>query len=441
MSAPTTSSTSPSSTSARDESGRGQRAFLVTAAAVHAGNYAFNLLLGRRLGPADFAELNLVVTFLLLLTLATHTVQLAAARATASLDVRQGPEAADALHGWLRRRARRWGVALAVLGVVAAPGLQRLFASPSATPYVVFALGLPALLLLGADRGRLQGTLAFGRLAATNAVEMVVRLVGGVVLVELGLGVPGAVAAITASFVLAALVARPTRGSDTATGRAAVHVDVTALRHATPLLLGPSFALLAGQVLVANGDVLVVKAAQPAVEAGRYAVLALLGRVVFYATATLVEVGFPLIARRSEAGRDAAGVLRLGLAVTAAMGAAATVGLALVGDRVIGLAFGPEYVAVAPLAWRYALATSLFSLAYVLATDGLARGRSRPAGLLVAGGLVQLFAVLANRHDLAAVVDVQVVAMAGLLLATAWARRGATAPGIAGSPAAAPAPA
>ncbi len=397
----------------------GETAFLATAFAVHAGNYAFNLLMGRGLGPAAFAELNLVVTFLLLLTLATHTIQLSAARATAQLDVSAPRADLDTLHRWMRRKALVTGTVLGLGMVAGAPLLQRLFASPSPLPYQVFGLGLPALVLLGADRGRLQGLASFRRLAVTNVVEMVVRLVGGIALVELGLGVPGAVAAITASFVAASLVARP---GDLAP-RPASTTDLARVRTAVPLLLGPSLALLAGQVLVANGDVLVVKASSPAAAAGQYAVLALLGRVVFYATATMVELAFPLVARKVSAGADPRRLLQLQLAATGAMGIAAVGGLALWGEQIIVLAFGADYAPIAPLAWRYTVATALFSLAYVLASDQLAKGRGRPAGLLLAAGLVQLGAVVVRRGDLAAVVDVQIACMATLLVVTAAAHR------------------
>ncbi len=389
----------------------GEAAFLVTAVLVHAGNYLFNVVLSRMLGPSSFAELNLVVTLLLMLTVVTHTVQLVAARATAELDVTRGVDAARDLHGWLRRRA---AVAGAVAGVVLAGGAplwQVVFNSPSTLPYVVFGVGLPFFVVLGADRGFLQGRAGFRRLAIVNVVEMGVRLVVGVVLVALGAGVLGAVAAISLSFVAAGLVAR-----DRSIPVVQAVTDQS-IRRAAQRMLGPSLVLLLGQIVVANSDVLVVKASVSPAVAGQYAALALVGRAVFYVTWSLVEVAFPLAAREfHEGGRENA-VVRRALAATAAIGAVAVAVTAIAPSLVVGVLFGDAYAAVEPLLWRYTMATVLFSLVFVVANHQLARGEYRATWLLLGGAGLQLAAVIAVRADLARVVDVQVAVMAVLLIA------------------------
>src|SRR4051794_39510010 len=55
----------------------------VSTTLVNAGNYLFSLILGRWLGPSPFADLNLIVTLLLVLSFATTTLAMVAARFTA----------------------------------------------------------------------------------------------------------------------------------------------------------------------------------------------------------------------------------------------------------------------------------------------------------------------------------------------------------------------
>ena len=56
---------------------------LVSTTVVNLGNYLFNLLMGRWLGPAAFADVSLLVTLFLVVTLVTSTLQTVAARYSA----------------------------------------------------------------------------------------------------------------------------------------------------------------------------------------------------------------------------------------------------------------------------------------------------------------------------------------------------------------------
>ena len=77
---------------------------LVSTTVVNLGNYVFNLILGRWLGPAAFADLTLVVTLMLMLTLITATLQTVVAKFSADYTAR---DARGRLAG-LRRWAVRW---------------------------------------------------------------------------------------------------------------------------------------------------------------------------------------------------------------------------------------------------------------------------------------------------------------------------------------------
>jgi O-antigen/teichoic acid export membrane protein len=50
---------------------------------VNAGNYVYNLIMGRWLGPSLFADLSLIVTLLLIVTFLTAPIQMTAARYSA----------------------------------------------------------------------------------------------------------------------------------------------------------------------------------------------------------------------------------------------------------------------------------------------------------------------------------------------------------------------
>ena len=60
--------------------------FMLSAMGVNLGNYLYNLLLGRILGPEQFANAAILITFLLVLSFIAMTFQLTVAKFTAGYE-------------------------------------------------------------------------------------------------------------------------------------------------------------------------------------------------------------------------------------------------------------------------------------------------------------------------------------------------------------------
>jgi O-antigen/teichoic acid export membrane protein len=387
---------------------------------VNAGNYAFNLILGRWLGPADFADASLIVTLFLVITFVAVALQMASAKFTAAYQAGEQPAQVVALRRWMGRFAWLAGLVLLALFAGGAPLWQGFFQTGSAWPFAIFALGVPFYFALGVDRGVLQGQTRFGVLSLTYQVEMWARLVIALLLVALGWSVFGAVTALTLSLVatwitgFVILSARRWR----ATSRREPAIDLPHdERQAVARFAGPVVAALAGQILINNSDVLIVKHFFAAEAAGRYAALALIGRIVFFATWSVVTVLFPIVARRHQRGEPHRGLLYGGLGLVAAI-SGAIVGATLVApELIVRVLFGAEYVPVAGLLAPYAIATALYALANVVISYRLSLDHGGGSLLALAAGLVQVAGLWLMHGSLRDVVLVQVFVMAGLFIA------------------------
>ncbi len=374
------------------------------------GNYLLNVVLGRWLTPAEFADANLMVTIMLLVTAIAISLQMIAARFVGIHVVHQDDTATAALARWLEGKA--WIVgALLALGLVAGSSVLRtFFNSESAWPFAILGLGMPFYLAQAVGRGVLQGRLSFRPLAATFVVEMVVRVTLGVALVAAGFGVVGATIGLAASFVATWWHVRMLVGSHErhTFGRSAVRELV--------IYAGPIALLLLGQIIVNNGDVLIAKRFLEPETAGVYAAIALVGRAVFFLSWSVATTLFPAAAQRGERGEDSNGLLWGGLGIVATMGVCFVVGAAFLGGTVLGRVFGPEYSDVSgPLAW-YAFATSLFAMANLIVSHHLSTGRTTEAVLLLVGGLGQTAMLLINRGSIDSLIQAQVISMLTLFL-------------------------
>ena len=234
--------------------------------AANGGNYLLNVVLGRWLTPPEFADANLMVTLMLLVTAVAVSLQLIAARFAGIHAVSGTAEQTRAMARSLERWAAIGGIGFAALLAGGAPMWAEIFNVESMWPFVILGAGMPAYLVQAVGRGVLQGQLEFRKLAGTFVQEMLVRVVLGIALVWAGFGVLGATAALTASFIATWLAVKLALGWKPTRGEPREKISKEVLAYA-----GPVGILLLGQIIINNGDVLISKEGLEETQAGVYA--------------------------------------------------------------------------------------------------------------------------------------------------------------------------
>jgi O-antigen/teichoic acid export membrane protein len=175
--------------------------------------------------------------------------------------------------------------------------------------------------------------------------------------------------------------------------------------------------LLFGQVVIANGDLWVVAARVPD-QAGVYAAVALIGRLVFVAAWSVITVIFPSLVSGGHQGPPLALIGRA-VAVTIGLGALLTGATAAFSSELMAGMVGEGFQDGAGLLWPYALATTLFAVVNVVAVVDLAAERSVVPATVAMGGVVQTLVLFVGASiGVEWVVWAQVVLMS-LLLAVA----------------------
>lgn len=394
----------------------GSALLFISATLVNAGNYLFNLLLGRWLGPAAFADLSLMVTLFLVTSFITAGLQTPAARFGALFAADQDLQGLASVRRWGKRRAAWIGVGLMLVLALGAPLWASFFSTASLWPFVIFGIFIPFYMLQGVDRGLLQGRTKFGWLAVTYQTEMWSRLAISLLLVALGFGIDGAVFGIGLSFVAAWFVAQRV-GRDLPTAQPlAQDVSKKILLFTAPVLVAQL-----GQILINNSDILIVRRFFVAEEAGAYAALALIGRMVFFATWSIVTAMFPIVAQRFRRGESHRPLYYLSLGIVLA-GSLAIIGVtALFSTQIVHLFFGEAYASIAPLLWVYAVATMFYALANVVINYRLSIGGTGGTYLAITAGVAQVTLLWVWHDSLAQVVWIQVWLMATLfVLLLAW---------------------
>ena len=149
-----------------------EQVFLISAFLVNAGNYAYNLLLGRVLGPTDFADAVILITLLLVLSFIAMTFQLSVTKFIAQIEVGEPSHFLAKMYQY----AIGFGILLGASIVATAPWLQQLFQTESVLMFRIFGAAIPLYFIMSVNRGCLQGQQSFVKLSLTYQLEMLFRL-------------------------------------------------------------------------------------------------------------------------------------------------------------------------------------------------------------------------------------------------------------------------
>jgi O-antigen/teichoic acid export membrane protein len=170
------------------------------------------------------------------------------------------------------------------------------------------------------------------------------------------------------------------------------------------------------QIIINNSDILLVKHYFESYEAGLYASLALIGRIVYFIAWMFVMLLLPTVVQLKKEGKATAPILFKYVGYISAIAITIVFACSLFPETAITLLFGESYLAMAPLLWKYALATGLFAISNIFAYYYLSLDRYVPVILSGLFGMLQMGLVIFFHDSLEQVVHMQIAAMFFLLI-------------------------
>lgn len=386
-----------------------EQVFILSSFVVNAGNYVYNLLLGRVLGPKAFADAAILITLLLVVSFIAMTFQLVVAKFTVAFDETYKEQ----LKNWVLKRALSVGLVIGALTIGFSPELQQFFNTSSSSMFVFFGCGIPVYFVMSVHRGSLQGTSDFVALSGTYQFEMWARLIlTFLLLFIIGLTAIESVSIAIALSFIAGLFPKKKRTENLLTAPILSKTQKKQIR----AFFIVTVCYECTQIICNNSDILLVKHFFEVHEAGLYASLALIGRVVYFITWMFVMLLLPKVISKQKLGENTTHIVLQYVGYISALSLTIT-GLAfLFPETAVLLLFGEAYISIAPFLGWYALATSLFAVSNIFAYYFLSLDTYLP--ILFSGimGFAQIGLIYAFHNTLFDVVMMQIIAMALLLI-------------------------
>lgn len=346
-------------------------------------NLAYNIVVAWFLGPTGFGHATVVYTLLTLLSAISLAFQIVSAKVVAQQNSQEGKAQ---VYRVFHRSACGCGLLCSLLLLLFQRGISDYLNLPDPVLVAWLAIGAAFYIPLGSRRGYIQGNCQFHRFAMNLVLEGIVRLGGSFLLIIAGFGVRGVIAANAAAIIAAYFAITPR----------------LAMQTRNPLRFWYAFCeasqalfFFAGQMLINNCDIVLVKHLFPAQEAGLYAAVALVGRVMFTLSSSVVNSTFPIVAGTGEKERKDLRVIATSLLLVIGIGVVLTFALWITPARVWTTLLGAGFKMTGKydlsyLSTLYALKTVIYSISAVIITFEMSYkiGNASWIQLIFSGGVI-----------------------------------------------------
>lgn len=313
--------------------------------------YVFHAVVSRRLGPPLYAEYSILYGLMIALSRPLWTLSSAITRVAVS--GRAAGHEFDQVQGFSLRVGVITSIIIGACVIALSPVLRGFLKVNSLLSFIFIGATLSIWSLCGVLRGLFASVELFSIISYTSIVELLVRAVAGIALVIMGFKITGALSGslLGAMVLLSYLWQNKDRVQKLYEERLGGRKVLDKFRW----IIAKVFFISIPVAFFFELDLLLIKRAFPAEEAGIYAASALMGKSLLMFSALAAAAIYPrLIEQRLNKG----GFITFlwGLGITVFLFAAGYVLLKFFGRPFINLLFGDKYGGVVELVPRYILA-------------------------------------------------------------------------------------
>ncbi len=381
----------------------------------NAGSYFYHFLTGRILGPVDYGTLSSLISLTYFLTLPTTVLNLLIVKKTAVLKEGKGFSGAAEFYYWLDQEIKKFGVWGLLILLLASRLIANFFHYYSIIPVIFIGIFSLFSLFVGVNSSVLLGFLAFKEFSYISVFQSLGKLIICIILLVLGFGVTGAVLSLPVSMILTyfisfLLMQKLFKRKN---------IDVVARSQEIKTIIGESLPIAVSIVALTSfytTDLLLVRHFLPAFEAGLYASLANLGKIIFFASATFSQVMFPVISGRWVKKENCRRPFLLSFLGVLAISASLSL-IYFAFPKIIMVSFyGHRYLAIAPLMGIFSVFMILYSLISLTINFYLAISRTKILSFVMLAALAQGIMIFIFHQNILQIIWVNIGVLSFLLV-------------------------
>lgn len=372
-------------------------------------NYLYHFVMVRILGTVGYGELAAIISLIGLIGIIPSSLNLVIIKYVSK--AKSSEEVVSLIH-YLKKKIFYVALLFTVSILILAPFLSS-FLNINKSSYLIlmsFSFFFSIYTLL--NRSVLQGLLKFKEMVISMLIENLGKIIIGVLLVYIGFAVNGAIAGFVAATIAGWYITNLYLRHYTKQN-SKVKVNFRQMLFFTIPVLVQSFSVTS----LYSSDLILVKHFFSSFDAGIYASLSLLGKIIFFGAGPISGVMFPLVSQRQARGEDFRKVFIYSLLLTVVFASAISVIYWLFPEIILGfLCRSSNCLQAAGLLIWFGIFMSLFTVSALLVSFGLSIGRTKVVILPFIASLLQIILIWFYHQSLFEVILISITVCALLLL-------------------------
>ncbi len=374
--------------------------------------YVFHLIAARSLGPKDYGVLDSLISLIYQLSIPLATISLVIVKYVSSFKGQGRKEAISSFFWKINQKLFFLLPVALILMVFLTPWITNFLHLPSPSLFILIFIAFLLNIFITVEKSFFQGLVLFEKLTLVGILEGLFRLVLVVILLSLGWGLMGTVFPFLLtgvfSFFLCSFFLRTLwRGERT---------EPIPEKKEMLAFVFPAFFTNLGITLLITSDIILARHFLSAEQAGLYAALSTLGKIVFFTASPVIGVIFPMISEAHAAKKNINQIVFLGFLIIGLI----TLGCLLVFGffpkiMILGL-FGQKYLVLAPYLLYFAAGVAFYSLDVAFLNIFLAREIIFPTVLVCLSAVLQIILIFFFHGSLVEIVKIFILVSALLLL-------------------------
>jgi len=270
-------------------------------------NFLFNLFMSRSLSITDYGTLATIISLITFPSLIVTAVNPVIIRFAGDYFAKNDNMLLRGLYNKFFKLLLMIGIIVFVGSIVFLRQIAYFFHISNYLILVLAGFYISLAFISVINLSFLQAKLAFGFQVVVNLVSAIVKLILGIIFIMLGYSVTGAVISLAISAVSSYLISfLPLRLIIFSKIKSPEIETKELFRYGLPSALA-----LLGLVSFISSDIILVKHFFDPIQAGQYAGLSLVGRIIFYISAPIGGVMFPIIVQKHTKGTNFSNTFKL----------------------------------------------------------------------------------------------------------------------------------
>ncbi|MEW6171404.1 MAG: oligosaccharide flippase family protein, partial [Candidatus Omnitrophota bacterium] len=290
---------------------RGTTVIFLGSIFVGVGNYAFNIIMGRLLGPSDYGVLASLLALTYIINVPSQTINLTVSKYVAQLNAKRDHLRIKSLFQNSLKKTLVIGLFAFLFFLSISFFLQDFLHLPKTSPLIILGLMFLLSFISPVIIGTLGGMEKFGEITTNNVINIATKILFAILFYIIGYRVGGAMFAVFLAFLIATTYSFFKVKISAGIAKETEEKEIDLLDYGKK-------AFLVALCLAAlyNIDVILAKHFLGTIDAGYYATLSLLGKLIFFATSSVGIVTFPLSAKNHGLERSNKKVLKMSMIIT-----------------------------------------------------------------------------------------------------------------------------